>query len=170
MSNHTSLVELDDDQLIRHACQVLEQRLRYCSHRGDKALESPDAMRDLLRLRLAVREHEVFVALFLDCRHRLIAYEEMFRGTVDGASVHPREVVKAALRHNAVAIVFSHNHPCGVAEPSESDRRITARLQEALSLVDVRVLDHFHDRQRSFCLVQGLDLLAERFQGDGPVI
>ena len=143
MSNHSSLVELDDDQLIHHACQVLEQRLKYRSNRGDKALESPDAMRDLLRLRLAEREHELFVALFLDNRHRLIAYEEMFRGTVDGASVHPREVVKAALRHNAVAIVFAHNHPSGVAEPSESDRRITARLQEALSLVDVRVLDHF---------------------------
>jgi DNA repair protein RadC len=143
MSNSTSVVELDEDQLIHHACRVLEQRLKYRSSRGDNALESPDAMRDLLRLRLAEREHEVFVALFLDNRHRLIAYEEMFRGTVDGASVHPREVVKAALRHNAVAAVFAHNHPSGVADPSESDKRITTRLREALALIDVRVLDHF---------------------------
>lgn len=143
MSNTVSIIELDDDQLINQACQVLEQRLKYRSSRGDNALESPDAMRDLLRLRLAEHEHEVFVGLFLDNRHRLIAYEEMFRGTVDGASVHPREVVKAALKHNAVAVVFAHNHPSGVAEPSESDKRITARLREALALVDVRVLDHF---------------------------
>jgi DNA repair protein RadC len=143
MLNITCFVALDEDQLIHQACEVLEQRLRYRSSRGDKVLESPDAMRALLRLRLAEREHEVFVALFLDNRHRLIAYEEMFRGTVDGASVHPREVVKAALKHNAVAVVFAHNHPSGVAEPSESDKRITSRLREALALIDVRVLDHF---------------------------
>ena len=100
-------------------------------------------VRKLLRLRFSEREHEVFVVLFLDNRHRLIEIEEMFRGTIDGAQVHVREVVKAALRHNAAAVVFCHNHPSGVAEPSQADQTITRRLREALSLVEVRVLDHF---------------------------
>jgi DNA repair protein RadC len=85
----------------------------------------------------------VFAVLFLDTHHRAISYEELFHGTIDGASVHPREVVNAALRHNAAAVILSHNHPSGVAEPSEADRRITQRLKDALALVDVRVLDHF---------------------------
>ena len=80
--------------------------------------------------------------LFLDSRHRVLAFEELFRGTIDGASVHPREVVRRALQHNAAAVIFSHNHPSGVAEPSQADQRITLRLREALGLVDVRVLDH----------------------------
>jgi DNA repair protein RadC len=84
----------------------------------------------------------VFACLFLDNRHRLIEYEELFRGTIDGASVHPREVVRRALRANAAAVIFAHNHPSGVAEPSQSDLRITQRLKDALSLVEVRVLDH----------------------------
>ena len=81
--------------------------------------------------------------MFLDNRHRLIAYEELFHGTIDGASVHPREVVKSALRYNAAAVILAHNHPSGVAEPSQADQRITKRLQDALTLVDIRVLDHF---------------------------
>ena len=85
---------------------------------------------------------EVFACLFLDNQHRLICYEEMFFGTIDGASVHPREVVKRTLFHNAAAIIFAHNHPSGVSEPSQADRRIAERLKAALSLVDVRVLDH----------------------------
>ena len=85
---------------------------------------------------------EVFAALFLDTRHRVICFEELFSGTIDGASVHPREVVRRALAHNAAAVILSHNHPSGVAEPSDADRRVTERLRDALSLVDVRVLDH----------------------------
>lgn len=107
------------------------------------ALESPEQTRNYLRARLRHLPHEVFSCLFLDNRHRVISGEELFRGTLDGASVHPREVVKAALAHNAAAVIFAHNHPSGVAEPSGADRQITRRLVEALALVDIRVLDHF---------------------------
>lgn len=116
----------------------METRLQY---RGE-ALTSPQAVRDYLRLRLADREHEVFVALFLDNQNRLIACEEMFRGTLTQTSVYPREVVKAALKHNAAAMIFSHNHPSGVAEPSRADELLTTALKLALALVDIRVLDH----------------------------
>jgi len=109
--------------------------------RGD-ALSDPATTRRYLASRLRDHPHEVFACLFLDNRHRVIAFEELFRGTIDGASVHPREVVRRALHHNAAALILAHNHPSGVAEPSEADRRITRRLQEALALVDVRVLDH----------------------------
>jgi DNA repair protein RadC len=87
--------------------------------------------------------YEVFACLHLDNRHRVIAFEELFRGTIDGASVPPREVVRQALKHNAAALIFAHNHPSGVAEPSDADRRLTTRLKDALALVDIRVLDHF---------------------------
>jgi DNA repair protein RadC len=86
--------------------------------------------------------YEVFACLFLDTRHRVISYEELFQGTIDGASVHPREVLRRALQHNAAAVILAHNHPSGVAEPSDADRRITTRLKDALALVDIRVLDH----------------------------
>ena len=109
--------------------------------RGDP-LTSPDATRDYLRARLRGYPHEVFACMFLDNRHRVIEVEELFRGTIDGASVHPREVVRRALAHNAAAVIFAHNHPSGVAEPSAADERITQRLKGALALVDVRVLDH----------------------------
>jgi DNA repair protein RadC len=92
--------------------------------------------------RLANREFETFCLIYLDNRHRLIACEDLFRGTIDGASVHPREVVKEALKHNAAAVILAHNHPSGVAEPSHADELITRRLREALALVDIRVLDH----------------------------
>jgi DNA repair protein RadC len=91
---------------------------------------------------LAHRDHEVFCCLFLDTRHRLISYGELFRGTVDGATVYPREVVKRALAHNASALILAHNHPSGVAEPSEADRSITLKLAKALMLVEIRLLDH----------------------------
>ena len=87
-------------------------------------------------------QREVFACLFLDNRHRVIAFEELFFGSIDSAAVHPREVVKAALRHNAAALIFAHNHPSGVAEPSRADELLTRRLKEALALVDIRVLDH----------------------------
>ncbi len=123
---------------------VLEMARRHLAEqleRGD-ALTSPDATRRYLTARLRHRQQEVFACLFLDNRHRVIRYEELFTGTIDGASVHPREVVKKALGHNAAALILAHNHPSGVAEPSTADERITARLREALALVDIRLLDH----------------------------
>lgn len=123
---------------------VLEMSRRYLygEIQGRDVISSPEATRDYLKLRLGTYPHEVFAALFLDNRHRVIDYRELFAGTIDGASVHPREVVRAALELNAAAIIFAHNHPSGVAEPSQSDLRITQRLKDALALIDVRVLDH----------------------------
>lgn len=124
---------------------VLEMASRYLREnlaQREQAITSPQQTRDYLRLRLGHRTREVFACLFLDTRHRVIAYEELFQGTIDGASVHPREVVRQAMAHNAAALILAHNHPSGVAEPSQADRRITLRLREALALVDVRVLDH----------------------------
>lgn len=107
------------------------------------ALSSPQAVRDYLRLQLGSREYEVFMAVFLDTQNRVIAIEELFRGSLKETSVYPREVVKRALAHNAAALIFAHNHPSGVAEPSRADEAITQALKQALALVDVRVLDHF---------------------------
>ena len=123
---------------------VLELSRRYLLTRlsGQDVLTSPEATRDYLKLRLYGSPHEIFACLFLDNRHRVIVYEELFRGTIDGASVHPREVVRRVIQTNAAAVIFAHNHPSGVAEPSQADLRITQRLKEALALIDVRVLDH----------------------------
>ncbi|MCB1871161.1 MAG: DNA repair protein RadC, partial [Gammaproteobacteria bacterium] len=106
-------------------------------------LTSPEETRNYLRLRLAEYKNEVFGCVYLDNRHRIIDVAELFHGTIDGASVHPRVVVQQSLQLNAAAILFFHNHPSGVAEPSHADESITRRLKEALALVDVRVLDHF---------------------------
>ncbi len=110
---------------------------------GRPALKDPSAVRRLLQARLRDREHETFAALFLDNQHRVIAFDELSQGTIDGASVYPREVIKAALKHGAAAVIFAHNHPSGVAEPSSADRTLTERLKAALAQVDIRVLDHF---------------------------
>jgi DNA repair protein RadC len=125
------------DEILEAARQVIDQKMQ----RG-ALFDSPATVKTYLRTKLAGFEHEVFAVLFLDTRHRLIKYVEMFRGTIDGASVHPREVVKEALRCNAAAVILSHNHPSGNPEPSAADRALTARLKQALDLVDVRVLDH----------------------------
>jgi len=117
----------------RHLAETLQ--------RGE-TLSDPTATRRYLSARLRDYPHEVFACLFLDTRHRVITFEELFRGTINGASVHPREVVRRALAHNAAAVILAHNHPSGVAEPSEADRQLTRRLQAALELVDVKVLDH----------------------------
>jgi len=119
---------------VRHLAAALE--------RG-QALTEPRAAGRYFSQRLRAHPHEVFAVLFLDNRHRAIAFEELFRGTIDGAQVHPREVVRRCLAHNAAAVMFGHNHPSGVAEPSAADRAITRRLVDALALVEVRVLDHF---------------------------
>lgn len=123
---------------------VLEMARRHLGEtlkRGD-ALTQPDAVGRFLQSRLRDYPYEVFACLYLDNRHRVIEFCELFRGTIDGASVHPREVVRGALTHNAAAVIFCHNHPSGVAEPSRADEAITRRLREALALIDVRVLDH----------------------------
>ncbi|KUM42792.1 RadC family protein [Pseudomonas sp. EpS/L25] len=124
---------------------VLEMGRRHLAEglRRDSALESPQQVRDYLKARLRHEPHEIFGCLFLDTRHRVLAFEALFHGTIDGASVYPRQVVKRALAHNAAAVILTHNHPSGVAEPSQADRLLTGRLKEALALVDVRVLDHF---------------------------
>ncbi|HJW04834.1 MAG TPA: DNA repair protein RadC [Azospira sp.] len=107
------------------------------------ALSSPAAVRDFLRLSLAQRPHEVFVALWLDAQNRLLAADELFRGSLTQTSVYPREVVKAALAHNAAAVILAHNHPSGTAEPSRADELLTAALKQSLALVEVKLLDHF---------------------------
>jgi len=112
------------------------------SFKREPALTSPERTLSYLTAKLAQSEREVFCCLHLDNQHHVIAYEELFYGTIDGASVYPREVVKSCLKHNAAAVIFSHNHPSGIADPSRSDKDITQRLKTALATVDIRVLDH----------------------------
>ena len=124
---------------------ALELCSRYLAaglERGE-ALTDPAAAGRYFAQRLRPRPHEVFAAMFLDTRHRALAFEELFTGTIDGAEVHPREVVRRALAHNAAAVIVGHNHPSGSREPSAADRAVTARLKQSLALVDVRLLDHF---------------------------
>ena len=128
---------VSDDEVIATALRLLSKRMVVTP-----VLSNPRVVREYLALRFAGLEHEVFACLYLDNRSRVLACEELFRGTIDGASVHPREVVKRVLAHNAAAVIFTHNHPSGVAEPSMTDQLLTQRLKEAMSLVDVRVLDH----------------------------
>ncbi len=135
--------------VIDAALAIIRARLQ----RPGGFITSPGAARNALLLRMAHLEHECFAVLFLSAQHALIGFEEMFRGTLMQTSVYPREVVKAALRHNAAAVVLAHNHPSGLAEPSEADKLITAHLRDTLGLVDVKVLDHFviaGDRVASF--------------------
>ena len=121
----------------------LMRRALIAEARQASVLTSPEAVRDYLRLSLAALPHEAFVVLFLDSQHRLLAADELFRGTLAQTSVYPREIVKAALAHNAAAVIFAHNHPSGVAEPSRADELLTQSLKQALALVDIRTLDHF---------------------------
>ena len=130
--------EARSDDVLERAQALLAQRYRV----GSPVLTSPALTRGFLRMHLGACEHEIFGLLHLDSRHRLIAVENLFRGTINSSSVHPREVVKSALAHNASAVVLYHNHPSGLTEPSAADELITRRLREALALIDVRVLDH----------------------------
>ena len=125
------------------AALELGRRYLACDLRERESLTHPSACADYLRARIGAYPYEVFACIFLDNRHRILAFEELFRGTIDGASVHPREVVRRCLAHNAAAVVLAHNHPSGVAEPSQADRAITAELKRALETIQVRVLDHF---------------------------
>ena len=167
----TSIISMSDAQLLSSVMRVTEDKARYLLNqhgslsamsggilssimevskrvlfeniqRGD-ALCSPTQTRNFLKAQLMNCQHEVFAVLFLDNRNRVISFDRMFNGTIDGASVYPREVVRAAINHNAAAVIFAHNHPSGVAEPSNADEQITKRLKDALALIDVRVLDHF---------------------------
>lgn len=131
-------MQADDEQIIAQALRILERL-----HQKGQAITSPDLARSLLRIRYHDLPHEIFGVIFLDNQHRVIEIKEIFRGTIDGASVYPREVVKECLLLNSAAVMFFHNHPSGICEPSEADRMITSRLKQALSLVDVRCLDHF---------------------------
>lgn len=126
-----------EQKIINHAKDILKKSIR----RGD-SLCSPQQTRDFLQLELANELSEVFAVLFLDNRNRVISFDRMFNGTIDGASVYPREVIRRALEHNAAAVIFAHNHPSGVAEPSHADEQITNRLKDVLAMVDIRVLDH----------------------------
>jgi DNA repair protein RadC len=127
--------------ILQAALELARRHYQELMHCGP-ALANPRATREFLRMRLRDLPHEVFCCVYLDNRHRVIGFEELFRGTIDGASVHPREVVKQALARNAAAVILAHNHPSGVAEPSQADEFITRRLKDALGLVDIRVLDH----------------------------
>lgn len=129
----------NDDAVIQHAISILNARIR----KPDTVITSPNTVRDYLRILFAGYEREVFVVLLLDSQNGVIATEELFQGTLTQTSVYPREVVKIALKANAAAIIFAHNHPSGVAEPSRADELLTHTLKDALKLVDVKVLDHF---------------------------
>lgn len=127
-----------EDALIEKAEKILLSRMK---ERG-QAVTSPEQTRLYLRIQFADEWSEVFCALWMDNRNRVISFDRLFNGTIDGAAVYPREVVRAAIKHNAATVIFAHNHPSGVSEPSHADELITKRLKDALSLIDVRVLDH----------------------------
>jgi len=132
----------DRSERILDAAKELLARALSEEMQDGEVLSSPDTVRDFLRLRLAERPHEVFMVLLMDVQHRLLADVELFRGTLTQTSVYPREVVKLALSHNAAAVIFAHNHPSGVPEPSQADIHLTNALRQALTLVDVRTIDH----------------------------
>ncbi len=138
---NNALFTAEEQATLAHAADILKSKLIISEQ---PALTSPDMVKTFCQHSLAAKEHEVFGVIFLDNQHRVRSTAELFTGTVDAASVYPREVVKKALAENAAAVIFYHNHPAsGVAEPSQADRRITRRLADALALVDIKVLDHF---------------------------
>lgn len=126
------------DEVIAAAIRFVEEKAIYTS----ATLQSARETKDLLRLRIGDKEREIFCVLYLNSQHQLIEVEELFMGTIDGAAVYPREIAKAALAHNAAAVILGHNHPSGITEPSAADRRITERIVSSLGLLDIRVLDH----------------------------
>ncbi|AYV24975.1 RadC family protein [Vibrio maritimus] len=136
----TSIFTADEQETLAHAADILKSKLIISEQ---PALTAPNLVKAFCQTSLAAKEHEVFGVIFLDNQHRVRSSAELFTGTIDAASVYPREVVKKALAENAAAVLFYHNHPSGTAEPSQADRRITRRLADALALVDIRVLDHF---------------------------
>lgn len=137
-ATYAATTNVAEDAIIAQAMSILESRLRTKT----TAFTSPDQSKQFVRCKLQQLEHEVFSVLFLDNQNYLIEYTEMFRGTIDSASVYPREVAKEALELNAAAVIFAHNHPSGISVPSSADRNITHKLKSALELFDIRVLDH----------------------------
>jgi DNA repair protein RadC len=133
----TGIREASFEEILDAARQALSLRVR-----KGTGFTSPRVTADYLRVRLGTLDHEVFCVIYLTKRHQFIACEDLFRGTIDGASVYPREVLKEALKHNAAAVILAHNHPSGIAEPSQADIEITKQLKEVLDLVEIRVLDH----------------------------
>ncbi|HWZ63640.1 MAG TPA: DNA repair protein RadC [Steroidobacteraceae bacterium] len=142
--------EAEPSDVLDRAQALIAQRFRS----GSPVLTSPERTREFLRMHLGCCDRETFGVLHLDNRHRLITVQDLFHGTIDRASVHPREVVKAALAHNAAAIVLYHNHPSGLSEPSAADELITRRLREALALIEVRVLDHLIVAESTFSFAE----------------
>lgn len=137
-----SIREVINSSEMGRALMELASRYLFENVKRGEGMNEPDAVKDYLKLKIRDRHSEVFGVIFLDNRHRVIECKEMFYGTIDGASVYPREVVREALKYNCAACIFYHNHPSGIAEPSQADERITQKLKEALRLIDVRVLDH----------------------------
>lgn len=135
----TSAIRAREDEIIAEAKVILDQRL-FTRGRG---LHSPDDVRDYLKLKLAPEPNEVFAIILVDTRHRVIAFEIVQYGTIDAASISPRNVAQRCLQHNAAAVIVAHNHPSGDPEPSSSDYRLTERLRDALALLEIRMLDHF---------------------------
>lgn len=135
---HKGISTTNEDTIIAQAFAIIDARFK----RGE-ALADPAQAAAYFSRKLRGLDYEVFAVLFLNSRHQIIAYEELFRGTIDGSEVHPREVARRALYHNAAAMIFGHNHPSGNPEPSAGDRAVTARLKQALALIEIRVLDHF---------------------------
>ncbi len=144
--SYYSLTENGSYEFTRNVTQEEIIELATCIMNGrferSDVLHNPSETKNYLVIQLSQLEQEVFGCIYLDTRHRVICFEKLFYGTIDGASVHPREVVKNAIRHNAAAVILAHNHPSGVAEPSTADQRLTQRLKDALSLVDIRLIDH----------------------------
>lgn len=137
LGNYTTTGPMSETGVLAAAEDILRRKLE-----RQGAITSPHDSAEFLRMRLGHLLHEEFHAVWLDTRHRILAVDRLFNGSIDGASIHPREVVRSALRHNAAAVIFAHNHPSGNSEPSAADRAITVRLREALSLIEVRLLDH----------------------------
>jgi DNA repair protein RadC len=144
--NGSEFREATSEEIIARAQALISQRFRI----GSKLMSNPDFTAAFLRLHLGTLDYEVFGVLYLDSRLRLIAIEDMFRGTIDGASVYPREIAQAVLKHRAVSVILYHNHPSGVAEPSVADEAITRKIQGALQLLDVKVLDHLIVAENTF--------------------
>ena len=142
-----------DDALIQTCLKILESRIR----KPETYIKNPEDTKNYLKLELSEKEHEVFAVLFLDSQHGVIAYEEMFQGTIDEASVYPREIIKKALKFNAAALIIAHNHPSGNPESSDADITITNRIKDAANLLEIRLLDHI--------IVGGVDTISLAEQG-----
>jgi DNA repair protein RadC len=150
-NNYPKSIQLNDEQILERAVEILAGRFV-----REDCFNNVEVTKEYVRVKLGQYEREVFAVLLLDNQHQLIEYKELFYGTIDAASVYPREVVKAVLQSNAAAVIFAHNHPSGITLPSQSDKAITTKLVEALKLIDVRVLDHF---------IVGIDVTSFAEQG-----